>query len=501
MMSTPVVYSQSYILDIYTENEDGSTQVRVANATHSGDIMCAPGESVCRGFLMFYEASINYAVFNVKVRIPDALSWWRAQGLILSPKFTSYYGMGYIRGSYTRFEMGWKYFFVTASIIIWAVYTYVLFFGPNSKAAGRRLNNSIEQNFAWLLSFLLIWFNDPTFAAQISMPAFGTYAFYALSVVTFLTALLLYWALHFHIATLQSEAGLRWQLDISQARLPICSFWMPKVIWCVLFWVVMLSSYLWSRYQQVSDPAYSLLEEANPIGRYFTAFVAVLGALYILYVVIYFIMGCRQCRRMRTANRFFNGFTACTFLVLIIGLFVGAFSPAWGTSGAFLTGYGAANIYVWCLCIAFFPDEPLSPAEISEKERASGITSNTGGVMGAGAGRDDNVVTLSDLEGAAGPGEDAYAAYDQAYTEGGDEDDAATQGGARGPAHVPRGGRRAMGRPQFGSNDSSQGAGPGFAINDDGEDDGGIAHVVGPEEVRVPSNIKVTRQSGAGNPF
>jgi hypothetical protein len=126
---------------------------------------------------------------------------------------------------------------------------------------GQRLPSSAEQQWVWWLSLLLIPFNDPLFALQIFIPTVAASVFSGLMTVTFLATLLFFWLVHFHVAALQAEGGVHWELDGSRNRLGVV-FWLPKAVLITLFWVRSFSSPL----RTIRSAALQLLSHYGPAG-------------------------------------------------------------------------------------------------------------------------------------------------------------------------------------------------------------------------------------------
>jgi len=299
---------------------------------------------------------------------------------------------------YTAFSLGWHYFFFSSSLMIFIAYTVALATAgrdddSSEASAGRRRccarRWTLEQRWVWSLSLLLPLFNDPLFAATIFSPTFSGSVFSALSTVTFLTALLVYFLVHFNVAALQGEGGANWSAEHPSAAAAFgVVFWAPKFVFGTAFWIVALSAYLWTRYQQVTDPAYSLFEQLSAIGDYFYGFLYTLAALYLIYLAALLFRGFRVFGRMRAANRVFVGVTLSTVLILIVGIYLDVFSPLRTGSAAYLVVYGAANFYVWLLIFAYLPDRRATLNDVILAESSSALElppPDTTGVLGGKA--------------------------------------------------------------------------------------------------------------------
>lgn len=353
-----VTFTQQYSLDIVTMDAAGKATPFVTNATHVAAINCPASSHHCDPFILFYYSHIWYSAMRVTATFYTPLGAFVSavgSGVAVPPVMA--FDMGFVNEKYTTFELGWRAFFVTISGLVWIMYSVLLCrgAGTHDDATGARLPSSVEQRWAWTLGLLLIFFNDPTFAVSIQYPSFAATVFSALSIITFLACLLLYWLVAFHLAALQGESGLRWRVEGSFDALGM-SFWIPKVILITLFWVIALSLYLYSRYQQLTDPAYSISESCSSMCQYFTVFVALLTAIYILFLTVLGTIALRKFRTLRRGNRWLIIVTAITALITIIGVYLDVFTPLRTSTASFLSVYGATNLYVWTLMFVYLPE-------------------------------------------------------------------------------------------------------------------------------------------------
>ena len=407
LLNTDFVWNVAYTIRV-DESEDGANFVAGNAMPHVTSTMCRAASTTCDRLRVLYTPLSAAKAYRVSVTLTDALRpWVDAVGNDkIQPQVGVGLGVVYIDSGYTTFQLGWRYFFVTATFLIALAYTIVLFCGPASKdASGRRLTTPMEQRWVASLVILLVFFNDPFFAIAVSTPSLNASAFSAVTTVAFLTALLTYWLVHFHIAALQSEVGPHWHMTQTEMNnLGLC-FWIPKVVFATLFFVVALSLYLWTRYQQLTDPGYSLMETQAAIADYFLGFVYAVAAVYLLYLFALLVLACRQWRRMRLGNRFFVLFTIAAAIILVIGIFLDAFTPLRIHTASFLVMYGAANFYVWALVFVYLPDKVSGVAGGRGDlgvAAASLPPADTTGVMGGGD--DDLDVSADDVVMAAATG-------------------------------------------------------------------------------------------------
>ena len=245
------------------------------------------------------------------------------------------------------------------------VYTVLLTCGPGVTDAetGKRVAATFEQKFILALSLLVIFLNRPGFASEITQPTLGAYAFGAITQTTALAALLFYWLFHFHIIALQAEAGasgMQWD-DAAygmggdagsggRRTSPVgpC-FFIPKVLIITLGWAVFLSTLLYSRFVQLTDPAFSVMESYPEFFNYLRGFGFAIGAVYLLMLAFYVALGLRKCRTMPRAGVLFTTVTLLTVVLVLAGFFTNSFTSTVSGSGFFVLSYGIANVYIWML--------------------------------------------------------------------------------------------------------------------------------------------------------
>jgi len=423
-----VTYTQQYQLDVFL-TRNGETQQTVRNVSNNFEVSCAAGAAVCASTTLFTLWQVDFTDVKYNLRLLSPLTEWAS----LDPGVMSNgatlaltASVSVVNAQYTTFHLGWRYFFVTASIAVFIAYSVALRCAPGAKdRTGRRLVTGLEQRWVWALSLLLVGFNDPFYAASILIPNVGAAAWSGITTVTFIVILLLYWAIHLHVSTLQVEASQRWQLDpVAMSKLGFL-FWAPKIVFSVLFWAVALAVYLWTRHRNLSDPTYSAWQLVSSFAAFVWVTLGILAAAYLLYMFALAVLACRHVASMRGSNRMFLILTAVTFVLVICGVWVGVFTPARITTDAFLVVYGGANLYVWCLAFLFLPNDAVTIADRVDEVAAddAGRDVDTTGVMAA-SGLADFDVDMRDVAGIA----DAHGQGAGAGTGAG----TASRGGGRG---------------------------------------------------------------------
>lgn len=166
---------------------------------------------------LFYLSPLTVSGVVVKLRLTKPFAAFGNAAVTPTPgTVTVSFPVTQVAESYSVFELAWRSFFCTTSLLTFLAFGGMLCCGPGSKdAAGKRLPSSIEQQWVWWLSGLLILFNDPFFALQIMIPTLAASAFSGLMTVTFLAVLLCFFLVFFHLAVrfiatcarLQSQAS------------------------------------------------------------------------------------------------------------------------------------------------------------------------------------------------------------------------------------------------------------------------------------------------------
>lgn len=383
-LDVAVSYEQPFRLWINGTTASGQVEQLAMGDAHTRTVRCDPHSVTCRTGPLLFLPQLYYTSLHMRLVLEDVLAHWESITPVRQ-ELSLVVNQSYMDAAYTEFQLGWRYLFVALSLITFVCYSAVMMCGTmRTGGDGRSLSASIEQRWVWLLSFLLIWFNDPLYYINYAVrPSFGVSAFSALCTVSFITLLLLYWLVQLHLAVLQPDGTLHWDVEQSSAAQLGLMFWLPKVVLATAFWMATLSLYLWTRYQQLYDASYLVgSSQAKMLNTYFTAFAYTLGGVYLLYALILTLLACRRIRRIRTANRFFILVTFGTIVTLLAGLFAETYTSLRGTVLSFLVVYGAANLYVWLLQAAFLPAKPLTMRNVMLEDSET-YTVDTTGVMHA----------------------------------------------------------------------------------------------------------------------
>lgn len=208
----PVLLNQDVSFDLTYRLSMAHATHTVENATHSTRVFCPKQQTYCSlGVLAFLpQVSFDSLSMDLNLEKPlapfiEALQVPNAQ---LVPQVSANLTAVSASEMSTRFEIGWRYTGVVISLVVWVAYTVMLFCGPGVRdtETGKRVAATFEQRFVWVLSFLCIFLDRPGFATEVIAPTLAAYAFGAVSQITAVAALLLFFLVNFHVLALQTGA-------------------------------------------------------------------------------------------------------------------------------------------------------------------------------------------------------------------------------------------------------------------------------------------------------
>ncbi|KAG5178203.1 Wnt-binding factor required for Wnt secretion-domain-containing protein [Tribonema minus] len=261
----------------------------------------------------------------------------------------------YVNDAYTKFEMGWKYFFVVVTFVAallprWGYYMKL--------RTTRRSTWSFQQKWTLTLLIGLFWFNDPFFAARVYSEGgtqLGFTAFYMLCVLAFMSMLLLWWLCVFSDMVLIGAREGAGGGQGSALQLHGRCYWAPKAILVAGITLVNAGAYFYYRYTKTVSPEYDGVSDAKTQAKVFAGLLGTLMAVYLVWLAVAILRGCVYVQRLSAAYQFLYSITMVTFFISIVGVFTAAFYP-WSTSGiTFLGFHGLYNLYIWTLAFAYAP--------------------------------------------------------------------------------------------------------------------------------------------------
>ena len=323
LFKTPIYYQLPLTIaatGVYASGAPFTT----GNASHVRSLNCPELSPLCTiTFLMVQAPVYDTSSYSIQLEVAqaDVFAGFSGVELMTPQKVQMRVVANTVSPQYTKFEIGYKLFLVSLSVVVAVFYIAFLRCGKGAKdAAGIRLPLTLEQGFVLGLVIVLPFFNDPSIILQITAPTLGASVFYAVSSVSFLALLLMFWLVTLHTSTLEGErrsGGGDGGGGVPVTVGSILCFWMPKIVTITLLWVALLSAILWFRFQLYTDPATSVSEMG--FGTYVQDFAYIIEAAYLLQIAYFWISSMRHCVRVSNSKRFVFVITTVTFIIALIG--------------------------------------------------------------------------------------------------------------------------------------------------------------------------------------
>lgn len=366
-----------YIVTSSGTTDDGTVVELESGVLKSAVLNCRANDPECGIMVLFAQSFLHYPTYTVSVSV---LNPWAGfvqmagvpasnidTGLPVTMRFTC----GSVNPDFTKFQINTKYTFFGLSLLMLAIYMWAGFKGKGSRDPRNKalvLKDTVEQRWLLVLGAWLPWANDPFAAISLRTANFAASGFYAFCAITFLCILLLHWLVEFdHSANgqwysashIDARRGRPLGASARIARRCHCGaigaaacFWLPKLLWIIVTWVLLLSFYLVQRSAAVADPVSNILSQYPSIRTYFMNFAITWAAVYVIYLLVLIVMGIYNCRGMRPAARFVLGITIVTMLSVLAGYFANGWLVTVNTTDSsllFMAATGAANLYVYFL--------------------------------------------------------------------------------------------------------------------------------------------------------
>lgn len=237
LLGSAVSFPQTYTFSLTHTNtgvpaDDPGATTTLLNLTHTTAVTCDAGAATCSLGVLAYLPAVTFDSLSMDIQLygPQAPFWAALnQAVPLVPLMNVTFTTVSVRDTYTLFEMGWRYFGVAVSLLVWLFYTVMLVCGPGTRdeETGKRVAMTFEQQYVWWLSMLVVFLDRPGFATEVVTPSLGAYAFGAVTQTTAVAALLFFFLFHFHVIALQSEAGasgVQWDLAAYADDATLASF-------------------------------------------------------------------------------------------------------------------------------------------------------------------------------------------------------------------------------------------------------------------------------------
>lgn len=188
--------------------EGGATEPIRTNAQHTREIRCYGGALNCSAVPIFALTHVQYKEYDVSVLIEHPTAELARLGLHADVRVRFY--ASFVNKRFTQFEAGFKYFFMTISLLGAIAFTIVqLFVGKRAERGVFVACTRLTDDQAWAIALLwgLAVFDDPFFLAAVYTPGVAWPAINTFATVTFLAALLLYFLCQAHAIAVSGEGA------------------------------------------------------------------------------------------------------------------------------------------------------------------------------------------------------------------------------------------------------------------------------------------------------
>jgi len=334
-------YNQNVAISASATTAKGKEILLYDGNVEPKSVTCKMNNEWCNSFLLLELADINHPQYDLNVTftglnaIIDENEYYDSIGLQVYVFF--------MNADYTKFEMGWSYFFLIITIIVMFL-PRDGFFWAMAKVPPRKWTS--QQIWIAVLLIALWFYDDPFFAGEVNQADAGFSAWYRLVMATFLCLLLLYWLIIIDNVRRNED----FVVDNKTAPTKI----VPKTILVGAIWITLVASYFEAKRKEVVDPAYDY-KKFNRTDKGLVACISIEMVIYILWIFYLITASFNAGQAMMAPYRFIFGITTFVVIILIIAVFLSAMSPVRASPVGYLSFCGIFNLYVWILAIAYTP--------------------------------------------------------------------------------------------------------------------------------------------------
>jgi hypothetical protein len=311
-------------------------------------INCPGHQEWCDPATVLDFETVHYAGYNVDCRFESHLFG----GEVTSARFYMKYG----NQIETTYLILFKYLFVALSGLVCIWYTLALGNLEESE-------QSVEQQWLFWLVFLLMFFNDPLYLAEIQ---FGWVSLAVLSVIfhcTFISALLLFWLILLDHIRLSGKAQ----------RIEKKSFYPAKALFIFVFWLLSILVMSFNIEERSENPAWKTQYD---MGAFVFFKMCALAALvfYVGWIFMMVVLLFSEIRSLNYRFQFLLLFSLLVSITAVVGVVLGFHNMAHPNMGEWTGFYSIFNMYVYMLAYLY------SPSSASEANKFQSLEmSNLGG--------------------------------------------------------------------------------------------------------------------------
>jgi hypothetical protein len=312
-------------------------------------IRCPGNQEWCEPATILDFETVHYAGYNIDCRFESH----RFGTSVTSARFYMKYG----NQVETTYLILFKYWFVAVSGLVCIWYTLALGNLEESE-------QSVEQQWLFWLVFLLMFFNDPLYLAEIK---FGWVGLAVLSVIfhcTFISALLLFWLILLdHI-----------RLSGKSQRINKKAFYPAKALFVFVFWLLSILVLSFNIEERSENPAWKTQYD---FGAYvFFKMCAIIALVaYLCWIFMMVVLLFAEIRSLNHRFQFLLLFSLLVAIVAAVGMVMGFHNLAHPNMGEWTGFYAIFNLYVYMLAYLY---SPTSASEANKFQSLEMSTMNGG---------------------------------------------------------------------------------------------------------------------------
>eukprot|EP00742_Colponemidia_sp_Colp-10_P005494 GILJ01005869.1.p1 GENE.GILJ01005869.1~~GILJ01005869.1.p1 ORF type:complete len:484 (+),score=50.62 GILJ01005869.1:154-1452(+) len=284
---------------------------------------------------IFKMSSITYARYRLKFKWDDLnenIDWIHGVDFMLIQR----------NRDFAMYEIGWKYSCQAIIVLILAILWF-----QKWRIQLPLSHLSLEQQWVGILLICLFLYNNPLFVGELYASQLAFAVIGNMFRMLFVGVLLIFWLSVFDSIVREVNGGA--------ARVPFVRFYVPKIIFVGLYWVLCVSVFSYIMGQEISDPTYDWREEFGGL-TLFIVFTVIFIVLYLVWLIWLVLMSLNGIQHLRRRFRVLLVFHLVNLIATLVGLFIGrAIGLDIQAAEDFLFFHVLFNMYVGVLGFLYCP--------------------------------------------------------------------------------------------------------------------------------------------------
>lgn len=312
---------------------------------HTIKIKCDENDHECDNRTMVYLNELDNENYMLLLNFSsDTMQSFRDNGVITLDVYVTK-----INEKYTDFLLALRYLCLGLSIIFLVIYWRNL-----RKMKGERI--VYEQKFIRVLAVLLIFFNDPIYAATVLKPTLASAVFSSFFLITFVCALLLFWISSFE----------RIYRENNQVKSRILTW--QKGVYIFFLWLFSVVAYIILSREYLNDPTFDFNDEYHDEFKAFKILMIIFIAIGLGWMFFAFLQILRKYNTIIWRHKMLFSFSTYFIFCYFVFMFTGTMSVYNLNGTKVMLLFGITNVYIWFLTILYAPagkgfegsDQPIS---------------------------------------------------------------------------------------------------------------------------------------------